>query len=438
MPPHLHAHEYCPPIPEFFLLGFGVSVKIALKVVALETHAIPENVFIYMGSMVFGCLVAQDVIRLTHDGFKAKNPSSSASAHARIVKRVIWFLRFAVDGLVFAVVYSRSSIGILPFIATLFSLCTIKYLPSAAPFRVRFTHLTTRYCLDFLSRSLFPKTDGDGPVVSHSHDGAHLEKPRPDALDKYNDHEGSAVFRSPLGRRMSTFALSTNSKESPKLNAQTPPSPTSPPRFTPESALAPIPAGSHHGVELYPDAYQSTLAPQASPGITPRSVSAIVFSPVEKPVQASRSARVRALPVVIRPEEGASEMGVYEPAARPVQFSPRNKELGREAAWGQRPAARASGAEDVEVLVDTLSSPSVSSLSPARHVSDRSVIAHTGAAARFDSSGGGAELRQDAASIAWDEAMAQRNSRLQALAASRRGDASRGTVPVRGLSRQLW
>jgi hypothetical protein len=255
-------------------------------------------------------------------------------------------------------------------------------------------------------------------------------------VHKHDDHEGSAAFRSALGRRMSTFALSTNVKESPRLKAQTPPSPTFPPRFAPESAVAQISAGSHHSVELSPDACQSTLAPIASPGITHPPVSAIVFSPVQKPVQASRGARVRALPAVIRPEEGASQPGFYEPAAQPVQFFPRMKELEREAAWRQRPAhALHLGAEDVDVLVDSFSSTSVSSRSPARRVSDRSVIANTSAAVRFESGGGGAGLRQDAASIAWDEAMAQRNSRLLALAASRRDDSMQGTVPVRGVSR---
>jgi hypothetical protein len=124
------------PIPEFFLLGFGVSVKIALKVVTLNASDVPENVFIYMGTMVFGCLVAQDVIRLTHDGFKGETPLESAPAYARPayaqhIKRVFWLLRLAINCFVFAVVYNRSSMGILPFIATLFSLCTIKCSSSA-------------------------------------------------------------------------------------------------------------------------------------------------------------------------------------------------------------------------------------------------------------------------------------------------------------------
>lgn len=121
------------PVPEFFLLGFGVSVKIALKVARSKTSEIPDNVFIYLGTMVFGCLVAQDVIRLSHDAFKVDGSPSSGHASASIIKRVFWLLRFAVDGLVFSVVYARDSIGILPFLATLFSLCLIKcFTPAAA------------------------------------------------------------------------------------------------------------------------------------------------------------------------------------------------------------------------------------------------------------------------------------------------------------------
>jgi hypothetical protein len=134
--PHFPLHRVCSThhsfIPEFFLLGYGVSVKIALKVVSLEAKAIPENVFIYIGSMVFGCLVAQDVIRLTHDAFKVDSSSSKSSVnkiHAAI-KRFVWFLRVSVNCLVFAVVYGKEAgVGILPYISSLFSLSLIKCYP---------------------------------------------------------------------------------------------------------------------------------------------------------------------------------------------------------------------------------------------------------------------------------------------------------------------
>jgi hypothetical protein len=123
-------------LSEFFLLGFGVSVKILLKVVTFDTSTIPENVYIYFGSMVFGCLVAQDIIRLTHDAMKAPLPSFSASsASVRNIKRIFWILRFFIDSVVFIVVYVVQRISILSFISSLFCLCIIKYLH--LPFRLR-------------------------------------------------------------------------------------------------------------------------------------------------------------------------------------------------------------------------------------------------------------------------------------------------------------
>ena len=110
-----------------------MSVKIALNVVGLEGGAIPENVFIYFGTMVFGCLVAQDVIRLTHDAFKAEVPPSIASPRTKFTKRFFWLLRLVVNGLVFSVVYLRGSLKIMPFIGSLLGLCAFKYAQRALP-----------------------------------------------------------------------------------------------------------------------------------------------------------------------------------------------------------------------------------------------------------------------------------------------------------------
>ena len=150
------------PIPEFLFLGFGVSVKIALKVVRLPTATIPDNVFIYLGTMVFGCLVAQDFIRLTHDGLKFDTSSSERPASAKISKRILWFLRFAIDGCVFSVVYGRERIGILPFISILFSLCLIKCYPSALPPRGRIPSFLHQVRFGLPVPFLFPQNEPRG------------------------------------------------------------------------------------------------------------------------------------------------------------------------------------------------------------------------------------------------------------------------------------
>lgn len=229
-----------------------MSVKIALKVVSLDVKSIPENVYIYIGSMVFGCLVAQDVIRLTHDAFKADSSSSDSvacNAHSTI-KRIFWMLRVFVNCLVFVVVYGKEAgVGILPYISSLFSLCLIKCFTPHSLFSISFPklsppHYTFRYGLDFCSRCFLPKIDPVHSVDAHGHnhgadghDASHCQ-PQGHSL-KHDNLEAPFQYKSSLGRRMSTFALSTASlakPRSPKLEPNLTESPEMQPPFSAEPA----------------------------------------------------------------------------------------------------------------------------------------------------------------------------------------------------------
>ncbi len=209
--------------------------------------------------MVFGCLLAQDVIRLTHDAFKANSSTSSScagNAHAAI-KRFFWFLRVVVNCLVFAVVYGKQAgVGILPYISSLFSLCLIKCHP-LRPYpllplpRVSFLHSTLRYGLDFLSRCFLPKEDPVHTDDSHTLDTKHVVDSHGQlhGLSRNNDHLGiSDQFKSPLGRRMSTFALSSGNFAKPKSPEL---GPKSSPYLGPQSSPKLIPK-SHESPELQP------------------------------------------------------------------------------------------------------------------------------------------------------------------------------------------
>ncbi len=100
--------------------------------VSLQASAIPENVFIYFGTMVFGCLLAQDVIRLSHDALKAEASPIVKPLTTKFVKRFFWLMRFVVDGLVFTVVYIGRNLQIMPFIGSLLGLCAFKCVLAAA------------------------------------------------------------------------------------------------------------------------------------------------------------------------------------------------------------------------------------------------------------------------------------------------------------------
>lgn len=109
----------------FFLLGFGVSIKVALKYASVAKVNVPQIAFVYMGAMVFGCLIAQDIIRLSHDAFKHHSSSCNYS-QKRVFKMFSWFMRFFIDGLVFVVVYTSNHLNMVDFMGILFCLLVIK------------------------------------------------------------------------------------------------------------------------------------------------------------------------------------------------------------------------------------------------------------------------------------------------------------------------
>jgi hypothetical protein len=274
--------------------------------------------------------------------------------------------------------------------------------PGVPPTPLSFPHPTFRAGLDFFSRCILPKTDdseADNPHASHPNPSADVHGAGAGLSPASHGDEGLARFRSPLGRRMSTFALSTGlaKPESPKLGPKAAESPNVTPQIAPASAGVKVPALHENGPAAPAAAHvlQPYLAPQTALDVSfnisrRQQGSSIVLSPVASPQQPSRQ---RCLPS-LRTHDSPDEWQDIQPARTAAQSQP-SQRAATPGALQRSHGAAAFGS-------------SGGTLAPAAH-------------------GHGAGSQGGAGSPE-DEVKVQRRNRLLALASARRNEELRGVA----------
>ena len=224
---------------------------------------------------------------------------------------------------------------------------------------------------------------------------------------------------------MSTFVLTTAStnvqllkSDSPKLGplvARSMPSiSSSPQQHTSEAAEYHMTVPPTHSLP-HPSAsaFQFTVDDDAHQSKT------ITLSPFQKPSQVTRSARVRALPSVTRPQQSSRPLR-DERAGRQFSFHHRH-DTEFEVADEQ---GRFDGERlDAAIKMNTGFTSQHAASSSGRLMMERSGVPSPGASARFSHSGA---RSPQGAGLVVDEATLQRKSRLLALISSRRDDEARG------------
>jgi hypothetical protein len=254
--------------------------------------------------------------------------------------------------------------------------------------------------------------DSDDALAAHSDHAALDNATGLATLHKPNNRSSpSSSGLSALGRRMSTFIMSTpnsnpplKKSDSPKVQAAASPVQAAASPVSPSYSTAIVPESADI-VE------QSHVDSQPTPAQNQRTThSDIILSPVQKPLQTSRStsARLRALPSVNRPQS-LPQPWKDELATRPISFIRRKGDFG---------GAHSDGGNSNLQSGFTSLQP-ISSRSPALLNAGHTAMSSPGAAAQSGMRGEGSPwgaIKGDAVG----EAVMQRNGRLLELISSRK------------------
>lgn len=259
--------------------------------------------------------------------------------------------------------------------------------------------------------------DSDNAHAAHGHHAALDNATCLATLHKPNDRSSSSSSGlSALGRRLSTFIMSTPNSNPPSKKSDSPKLPAAASPMSPSYSTAFVPESADIVEQSHVD---SQPTPAQNQRITD---SDIILSPVQKPLQASRgaSARLRALPSVNRPQSFPQPWKV-ELATRPISFIRRKGDFGGTYSDGGN--SRAAG--DFNLQSGFTSLQPISSRSPVLLNARHTGIPSPGAAAQSGIRGEGSPwgaTNDDAVG----EAVMQRNGRLLELISSRKDG---GTMP---------
>ena len=253
--------------------------------------------------------------------------------------------------------------------------------------------------------------DSDDALAAHSDHAALDNATGLVTLHKPNNRSSpSSPGLSALGRRMSTFIMSTPNSNPPLKKSDSPKVQAAASPVSPSCSTAIVPESADI-VE------QSLVESQPTPAQNQRRTdSDIILSPVQKPLQTSRgaSARLRALPSVNRPQS-FPQPWKDELATRPISFIRRKGDLG--GAYSDDGNSRA--AIDSNLQSGFTSLQAISSRSPALLNARHTGISSPGAVAQLGMRGEGSPWGAINGDVA-GEAVMQRNGRLLELISSRK------------------